>query len=427
MSISYGDRVIVTDASSRWYAHIGVVAGKNKDNIGVRFEDDPNPPATGNWLPKGHLQPISEVNQPVAICLAAVEVREARVVHDLPIPLVEHNARHLIFTGPNGSGKSTIVAALHDALREAFSLHGPRRAADAKVDLTFTEPLHVVRAAAAHRVPLLAFIPSARRWSAPGVQGPAEIDWQDVANREFVADLWMQHLVNQRTALSFAREDGAEREASRLQTWMDEFLNNLRRLLDRPGLELPFDRQRFRFMFELDGRSVDFAELPDGFASLLSIWAEIALREEAHRRLYGSAPTAGVVLIDEVETHLHLRLQELVLGVLTSWFSRYQFIVTTHAAPVLSSVENAVVVDLGSRAIMPSRELRGIPYGDLMTGHFGIESDLDLDTTHLRRRFYEAMQRGDSTTVAELAHQLSARSATLSVEVWRALQGAISA
>lgn len=49
--------------------------------------------------------------------------------------------------------------------------------------------------------------------------------------------------------------------------------------------------------------------------------------------------TEGVVLIDEVDQHLHPELQSVVLKSLHRAFPRLQFIVSSHAPMVLSSVE----------------------------------------------------------------------------------------
>ena len=54
----------------------------------------------------------------------------------------------------------------------------------------------------------------------------------------------------------------------------------------------------------------------------------------------------GVVLIDELETHLHVELQRKILPFLTEFFPRIQFIITTHSAYILNSISNACIYDL---------------------------------------------------------------------------------
>lgn len=54
----------------------------------------------------------------------------------------------------------------------------------------------------------------------------------------------------------------------------------------------------------------------------------------------------GIVLIDEIELHLHISWQKKVLPFLIKMFPNLQFIVATHSPFVVSSIESAVVYDL---------------------------------------------------------------------------------
>ena len=54
----------------------------------------------------------------------------------------------------------------------------------------------------------------------------------------------------------------------------------------------------------------------------------------------------GIVLIDEIETHLHIGLQKKILPFLIGFFPNIQFIVTTHSHFVINSIENAIIYDL---------------------------------------------------------------------------------
>ena len=77
---------------------------------------------------------------------------------------------------------------------------------------------------------------------------------------------------------------------------------------------------------------------------------ELILRMEAHE--VSVYDMQGLVLIDEIETHLHVDLQKKIFPFLTSFFPNIQFIVTTHSPFVLSSISNAVICDLENKMIM---------------------------------------------------------------------------
>ena len=60
----------------------------------------------------------------------------------------------------------------------------------------------------------------------------------------------------------------------------------------------------------------------------------------------------GIVLIDEIETHLHLELQRKILDLLTSIFPNIQFIMSTHSPFIINSVDNAVIYDLEKKILV---------------------------------------------------------------------------
>ncbi len=85
-----------------------------------------------------------------------------------------------------------------------------------------------------------------------------------------------------------------------------------------------------------------FHELSAGYRNMLSLVADIAYRMAMlNPHLLGDVvkKTEGVVLIDEVDLHLHPIWQKRILSTLTSIFPKVQFIVTTHAPSVISSVK----------------------------------------------------------------------------------------
>lgn len=94
----------------------------------------------------------------------------------------------------------------------------------------------------------------------------------------------------------------------------------------------------------LDGREVDAAHLSDGYRRLVNIVTDLAFRcSLLNARIYGKDAvclTKGTVLIDEIDMHLHPTLQARVLKGLRRAFPNLQFIVTTHAPMVMTSINN---------------------------------------------------------------------------------------
>lgn len=97
--------------------------------------------------------------------------------------------------------------------------------------------------------------------------------------------------------------------------------------------------QELRVDFE-QGPSIPFHDLSDGQRTLIAVAADIAWRAtQLNPHLGAEAPTKaeGVVLIDEVDLHLHPAWQRRVLGDLTRIFPGIQFVVTTHSPQVMST------------------------------------------------------------------------------------------
>ena len=90
----------------------------------------------------------------------------------------------------------------------------------------------------------------------------------------------------------------------------------------------------------------------------------------------------GIVLIDEIETHLHLELQKNIMPLLTTVFPNIQFIVTSHSPFILNSIENMVIYDL-EKNLLVENGMDNIPYDGIVEGYFGADKLSDT----LREKF----------------------------------------
>ena len=84
----------------------------------------------------------------------------------------------------------------------------------------------------------------------------------------------------------------------------------------------------------------------------------------------------GIVLIDELDAHLHVSLQRRILSFFTHAFPNIQFIVTTHSPFVVQSVNDAVIYDLSKREQL--QDLSMYSYESILKGLLGVESTSDL-------------------------------------------------
>lgn len=164
------------------------------------------------------------------------------------------------------------------------------------------------------------------------------------------ARILLKYMVHLKTQQSYARNEHDESIAKKIDSWFARFENALRILLDDNSIRLTYDYKNYNFLIEQKGRNpYSLDELSDGYSAIISIVADLILRMDRNWLLKGKLSqydVEGVVLIDELETHLHVELQRKILPFLTEFFPKIQFIITTHSAYILNSISNACIYDL---------------------------------------------------------------------------------
>jgi len=112
--------------------------------------------------------------------------------------------------------------------------------------------------------------------------------------------------------------------------------------------KVQFDVARNELMIDLPNRTLPFSYLSDGFRNMVAMVADIAVRcASLNPQFKGDAArnTPGVVMIDEIDLHLHPKWQRRVVNDLLNAFPKIQFVATTHSPfviqslPVLDSVQ----------------------------------------------------------------------------------------
>ena len=95
-----------------------------------------------------------------------------------------------------------------------------------------------------------------------------------------------------------------------------------------------------------DGRTTQpLYSLSAGYQGILCLIMELAYRTVIlNPRMEDYKAVEGVVLIDEIDMHLHPRWQWKILGALRATFPNVQFIIATHSPIVISSAEDAKLI-----------------------------------------------------------------------------------
>jgi predicted ATP-binding protein involved in virulence len=123
-----------------------------------------------------------------------------------------------------------------------------------------------------------------------------------------------------------------------------------------------------RFFFDVQGQELildragaqplPFSALSDGYRNMVALVADIAWRASVLNPHFGddaAARSEGVILIDEIDLHLHPRWQRRVLSDLRRTFPNLQFVTTTHSPQIISSVRRDELRVLSDNALLPAR------------------------------------------------------------------------
>ncbi|MCC7495854.1 MAG: AAA family ATPase [Fimbriimonadaceae bacterium] len=116
-------------------------------------------------------------------------------------------------------------------------------------------------------------------------------------------------------------------------------------------------------------------QLSDGVRAMVGLTADIAHRAARLNSHLGSAAvvaTPGIVLIDEVDMHLHPEWQQVVVDALRAAFPSLQLVVTTHSPQVLSTVARESICLLrespdGWVAESPALQTRGVESAEVLS------------------------------------------------------------
>lgn len=340
-----------------------------------------------------------------------IKINKLLHLQDFNIPIANENTPHLILTGKNGTGKTILLRAIADFLEIVrndknlninkleehikYNRKGLQNAnTDAirlehqnslkyweslynqtfgKVDIEFDD-IYKVSELIQNNKFIFAFYEASRKPIITEPKNPTKPNLllqhkvTETATNQllyFLSDLKIQE--------ALARNEKQIDDADNIHQWFDEFEQLLKEIYQDEQLQLVFNYKDYTFKVNTNGKSFKFTEMSDGYIAAIDIIADLILKMQGDNSLTRNYQKQGVVLIDEIETHLHLELQRIVMPLLTRIFPNIQFIVTTHSPFVLNSMPNAIAYDLEHREIID--ELTEYSYEALAEGYFGVRTD----------------------------------------------------
>ena len=185
--------------------------------------------------------------------------------------------------------------------------------------------------------------------------------------------------------------------------------------------DLHMDANPLRFTARLERPAGGFDrlsldQLSGGYRIMLAMVGDLALRMAmANPHLTNPLAAEAVVLIDEVELHLHPSWQQRVLDDLIRTFPNTQFIVSTHSPQVLTTVHPEHIVRLRSTGsnVVAEREVAptyGNEAGDVLYTIMGVNERPPIPYTDQLRRYRAqvALDRGETDEAKALRTETQA-------------------
>lgn len=308
--------------------------------------------------------------------ITKLTINKVRHLKNISIPLSENQIKHLILTGKNGSGKTSVVEALARYLDKIFT--GERenafRNCQKELDIKLNNKIESIPELADKYHYILAYYDAARVFQAERPRQIEKVKLQDYYGlTEFPRKEFVKYLLDLKMTEALARNNNKTEKADEIQTWFAKLEQLLKQIFDDKTVELEFDEETFEFHILQHGKEpFDFNTLSSGYQAVLDIILDIIMRMQNQTQRSFDFNLPGIVLIDEIETHLHLELQKNIMPFLTTIFPNIQFIVTSHSPFILNSIRNVVIYDL-EKNLLVENGLDNVPYDGIVEGYFGAD------------------------------------------------------
>ncbi len=355
------------------------------------------------------------------IYIKGIKIRKVRHLQNLSIDVFSdgETRRHLILTGSNGCGKTSLLRAIQTYLYSVSNTNEPYQSrrlltsaqnalenakkkddhnligdlkknishyedniqkSTAGLDLEFSKDPTEFKSAFEHGNFVLSYFGAMRSFHSPEPEHVDKVFLKDhYSIKESTSSVFLSYLLDLKMTQALAIVKKDNRKAGEIEKWFDGLQAILRDIYNDRSLRLEFNEDTFRFNILARNREpFDFNTASDGFSAIFDIIIDLILRMQQQDKRITKFLVPGVVLIDEIESHLHLELQKRVLSILTKLFPNIQFIVTTNSPFVLNSIANATVYDL-ERHVLLKKGLSDASYSGIVEGYFNqdeLSSDL---------------------------------------------------
>lgn len=170
-------------------------------------------------------------------------------------------------------------------------------------------------------------------------------------------------------------------------------------------------------IFVFNGQLTPLSSLSDGYKAFIGWVGDLIghLSDVAENKNIDDIP--GLVLLDEIDLHLHPEWQRDVLPVLAKAFPRLQFVFTSHSPLVASTVhrENVFVSDMDENGEAAVKQLEERVFGRsveelLLSSYFGLRTTRPAAFANTTKTLFKRAAEGDTMAALEYLDELTGAS-----------------
>ena len=195
----------------------------------------------------------------------------------------------------------------------------------------------------------------------------------------------------------------------------NQVVNLINRMMGKGHYRFTGELEDKEYIFERGGLRVPFPALSDGYRAYLGwigdLLYHICMTCPSGKKL---VENHGIVMVDEIDLHIHPKWQINILPVLAHALPNIQFVVTSHSPLVVGSLEwmNIVLMAPGPKQSSRPRRIKESIHGldadqILLTDFFGMPSTRASVKESQLQKLTEKARDGDVTAAKELLRELS--------------------
>jgi len=248
------------------------------------------------------------------------------------------------------------------------------------------------------------------------------------------SNLIFQWVANTKARIAFAIQDGKQQLAKRYKEAIQRVEQAISDIVG-DDVHFSFSYEPMNVTIKINNEHLEIDILPDGLKSIISWITDLFIRLER-------IPWADdnnildkhfILLLDEIEIHLHPSWQRKILPVVQSLFKNAQIFIATHSPFVISSISDAWIykftLENGKSHlsdIVPSKA--GFSYPSVLDDVFDVDEYFDVETESSFNQFYQIKNEILSgnmdhiLTLKEIGQKLSQKSIELQDIVGREIR-----